>query len=37
VTAVALRIRSQVPAFPIDVLSVEELAAAVAAHADRRP
>jgi energy-coupling factor transporter ATP-binding protein EcfA2 len=35
VTAVALRVRSHVPAFPIDVLSVDELAAAVAARAGR--
>ena len=36
VTAVALRVRSHVPAFPIDVLSVDELAAAVAAQTGRR-
>jgi energy-coupling factor transporter ATPase len=35
VTAVALRVRSHVPAFPIDVLSVDELAAAVAARVGR--
>jgi energy-coupling factor transporter ATPase len=33
VTAVARRVRSHVPAFPVDVLSVEELAAAVAVRA----
>ncbi|HLW46291.1 MAG TPA: energy-coupling factor transporter ATPase, partial [bacterium] len=37
VTAVALRVRSRVPAFPVDVLSIEELAAAVAARAGLRP
>jgi energy-coupling factor transporter ATPase len=36
VTAVALRVRSRVPAFPVDVLSIEELAAAVAARAGLR-
>ncbi|MHB8732321.1 MAG: energy-coupling factor transporter ATPase [bacterium] len=35
VTAVALRVRSHVPGFPIDVLSVDEFAAAVAARAGR--
>jgi len=33
VTAVALRVRLQLPAFPVDVLTVDELAAAVAARA----
>ena len=37
VTAVALRVRAHVPEFPIDVLSVDELAAAVAARANGRP
>jgi len=36
VTAVALRVRSKVPAFPVDALSVDELAAAVAAWAGGR-
>jgi energy-coupling factor transporter ATPase len=33
--AVALRVRSHVPSFPTDILSIDELAAAVAAHAGR--
>ncbi|HKX17296.1 MAG TPA: energy-coupling factor transporter ATPase [bacterium] len=37
VTAVAVRVRAHVPEFPIDVLSVDELAAAVAARARGRP
>ncbi|HET7266192.1 MAG TPA: energy-coupling factor transporter ATPase [bacterium] len=36
VTAVALRVRAHVPGFPIDVLSVDEFAAAVAARAGGR-
>ena len=36
VTAVAVRVRSRVPAFPVDALSVDELAAAVAARAGLR-
>ena len=36
VTAVALRVRERVPAFPTDVLTVDELAAAVAARAGLR-
>lgn len=36
VTAVAARVREHVPEFPIDVLSVDELAAAVAARAGGR-
>jgi len=35
VTAVALRVRAHVPEFPIDVLSVDELTAAVVARAGR--
>lgn len=35
VTAVALRVRAHVPEFPIDVLSVDELTAAVAARVGR--
>jgi energy-coupling factor transporter ATPase len=34
-TAVALRVRARVPDFPVDVLTVDELAAAVAARAGR--
>jgi energy-coupling factor transporter ATPase len=37
VTAVALRVRSHVPAFPTDVLSVDELASAVAARMPEGP
>ncbi len=36
VTAVALRVRAHVPEFPLDVLSVDEFAAAVAARAGGR-
>jgi len=36
VTAVALRVRSRIPAFPVDVLSIDELAAAVVARAGQR-
>ena len=36
VTAVAVRVRARVPEFPVDVLSVDELAAAVAARAGGR-
>jgi hypothetical protein len=35
VTAVALRVRAHVPEFPIDVLSVDELTAAVVARVGR--
>ena len=37
VTAVAARVRAHVPEFPIDVLSLDEFAAAVAARAGGRP
>lgn len=36
ITDVALRVRARVPAFPVDVLSVDELAAAVAARTGPR-
>jgi energy-coupling factor transporter ATPase len=36
VTAVALRVRAHVPSFPVDVLSIDELAADVTARTGRR-